>query len=98
MIDDILWLLRYHWPEISIALLICGVSAAVIWVMLEDHKRWENFKAEHECKIVGYMDGDLSTGIGYGMTTGGQFGTVITATSTPSKTGWLCDDGMIYWK
>jgi hypothetical protein len=48
--------------------------------------------------VVGRMSGSTQTGVGYGVTANGQFGTVVTTTSTPSKTGYLCNDGVTYWR
>lgn len=59
-----------------------------------EHKRWEAFKVAHACKVVGQMDGELVTGIG----SSGGGNAVMTVGSTSDKLGWLCDDGVTYWK
>lgn len=69
-----------------------------IWADLEEQREWDAFAADHQCKVVGRMSGSTQTDIGYGVTANGQFGTVVTTTSTPSKTGYLCDDGVTYWR
>ena len=64
----------------------------------EEQKQWEVFSATHECKVVGQMSGSTQMGTGFGVTANGQVGTVVTTTSIPSKTGYLCNDGVTYWR
>ena len=69
-----------------------------VWMMIvgfsAEHDRWERFKVDHQCVVVGKIDGAVfpTTGIG----ANGQLSFGIG--STPSRTGWKCDDGMTYWK
>lgn len=72
------------------AILIGMLTAAAI----ADDLKWEEFKSARHCKVVGKMRGDLVTGMG--VTGDGK--TAITVGSTPDKTGWLCDDGITYWR
>ena len=65
---------------------------------IQEQEKWDAFSKAHECKVVGRMNGSAQTGVGYGMAANGQFGTVITTTSIPSKTGYLCNDGVTYWR
>ena len=51
---------------------------------------WDIYKVEHHCKVTQKKDGDS----GVGITTNGS----VVMTSTSSQTGWLCDDGITYWK
>jgi len=60
------------------------------WLCYEDSKHWDAFNAEHHCKVVGRHSGDVATII----TSDGKVGTATTS----SKTGWLCDDGVTYWR
>lgn len=71
---------------------------AVIYGSVKEQEQWDAFATAHACKKVGEMSGSTQTGVGFGMTASGQMGTVVTTTSTPSKTGWLCDDGVTYWR
>lgn len=63
-----------------------------------EQKEWEKFSASNNCKVVGRTSGSVQTGIGYGITSSGKFGTAMTTISTPSKTGYLCADGITYWR
>lgn len=77
---------------------VLGLILLSLWAAKEEQSQWARFAAAHECKIVGQMSGSTSTGIGYGLTSSGQFGTVITTNTTPAKTGYLCNDGVTYWR
>ena len=71
---------------------------AVIYGSVKEQERWEEFSRAHACKKVGEMSGSIQSGVGFGMTANGKMGTVVTTTSTASKTGWLCNDGVTYWR
>ena len=79
------------------ALVVVALPLAIYGSILEE-REWQDFKISENCKIVGKQKGTTSTGVGYGMTTTGQMGTVITTSSTPDTVGWLCDDGVTYWR
>lgn len=78
-----------------------GVLAALVVVLglvgvasFQEAKRWDAFKAEHDCKMVSQSAATTSTGVGMGMD--GKVGVV--SMTTPGKTGWTCDDGVTYWR
>lgn len=52
----------------------------------EEDKKWKEFKSEHNCRIVGKIDKSTS------FTSGGHLA------FNEAKDGWLCDDGITYWK
>jgi hypothetical protein len=98
-------MLRDMWEDgwvgrsiLALLILMVALIPLGIWAAVEEQKEWETFSAAHECKVVGRMSGSTQTGVGYGVTANGQFGTVVTTTSTPSKTGYLCNDGVTYWR
>jgi hypothetical protein len=78
--------------------LVALLIPAVIYWSVKEQARWDAFATAHACKVVGVMSGSAQTGVGFGMTANGQIGTLVTTTSTPGKTGWLCDDGITYWR
>lgn len=89
------------WVGRSFLALIVFMAALIplwVWALIEENRQWEAFSAAHECKVVGHMSGSTQPGIGFGVTANGQTGTMITTTSIPSKTGWLCNDGVTYWR
>ena len=78
-----------------------------IWIILlticfigyyEDEKAWEAFKIQHHCKVVGKTDGRNNPGVGVGVGANGSTTVVMTNSYTPPQDGWLCDDGITYWK
>lgn len=71
-----------------------GVVALVLWASYSDWKRWEAFKAEHACKVVGHMKGQCRSG--YGFTSSGKG--VSTFECDNDRVEWLCDDGVRYWR
>ena len=73
---------------------IVVLVAVVIAAAIHDSNEWDKFKIDHHCKVVGKMDGDVFNTFGVG--SNGQ--AVVGIGTTPGKTGWLCDDGVTYWK
>lgn len=70
------------------------VLVLVFWAMVDEARRWERFKTEHHCKVIAHVKGNVMTGVGVG-SNGGVTTTII---SEPDKTGWLCDDGVTYYR
>lgn len=77
-----------------VALAITAAGFALIVAGREDDRRWESFKAEHNCEAVGYLAGQPAVMTGFDAN--GRL-TVILGRE-PGKTGWLCDDGMTYYR
>ncbi len=76
--------------DAAIGLVILALFALLVVGLVMEAKEWNAYKAAHNCKVVGKMDGSH----GFGISTSGKGVT----TYTPGKTGWLCDDGITYWK
>lgn len=98
-------LLRDMWDDgwmgrllLALIVFLVLLIPAAIYGSIQEAKEWEAFSVAHNCKKVGHIKGDVQTGVGFGMTANGQVGTVITTSSTPDKNGWLCDDGVTYWR
>lgn len=87
------------WPGRAVlcflALGILSIPVGV-WGAIEDQRQWSAFSAAHACKIVGHMSGDTVTTVA--PIIGGNGGIAVGVSSTPSKTGWQCDDGVTYWR
>jgi hypothetical protein len=64
----------------------------------EEQKAWDNFSILHKCKKVGHIKGKVEVGDGIGVTANGAVGAVLTTTVSPDKNGWLCNDGVTYWR
>lgn len=77
-----------------IVFLIALFIFILISCAIREHNRWENFKKDHNCKVIEEVDS--SVGIGSGISTNGEF--VSTTVYIPGKECWLCDDGKKYWR
>lgn len=85
--------IRAH-PELVPVLLMLLCTGLVVAAALYKRERWRTFAKEHNCQKVGKMDGDVVPSVGFDAK-----GTpVVTVGVTQDKTGWMCDDGMTYWK
>jgi hypothetical protein len=60
--------------------------------------QWRDFKADHDCKKVAHVRGGVNVVTGVGVTPGGRVGLITGAEIEDDKTGWLCNDGVIYWR
>ena len=78
---------------IKLALAVACV-AFFVWAAIEDGRKWDSFKVEHHCKQVAHIKGDVFNTFGTDMKGNMSIG----VGSTPDKTGWLCDDGMTYYR
>ncbi len=76
---------------------IMVLSAVLIWGFTELHRneeRWQAFKIEHACKPVARISGSVFNTL----SVDGKGAVAIGIGSTPDKTGWLCDDGVTYYR
>jgi hypothetical protein len=79
----------------NLLMAICVAAfAGLIWLAVEEGKKWEAFKVTHNCKAVAHISGSVMPT--YGISSSGKL--VSGVTTTPSKTGWLCDDGITYYR
>jgi len=83
---------------LCLLLIAAGIALVpvMIYIGIEDGRRWGEFKVAHACRIVGRMSGDLVTTVA--PVVGGSGGVAVGMSVTPDKTGWACDDGMTYWR
>ncbi|GJK06891.1 hypothetical protein TUM17574_53150 [Klebsiella pneumoniae] len=67
----------------------------VVLVLASDQKEqeWRDWATEH-CKVIEKREGATTTGVGVSLK--GQAGVFIGG--EPDQTGYLCDDGITYWK
>lgn len=78
------------------AILIVCIAVLVLSVfrIIEESNEWESFKQSHNCKVVAQIKGDVFNTFG----TDGKGNMTVGVGSTPDKKGWLCDDGMTYYR
>lgn len=55
---------------------------ALVMAGQRDNKRWEQFKADHSCRVVAKRDSQSTSSGSY----------------VAGQTGWLCDDGITYFR
>lgn len=79
---------------ILIGVLFTALLAATIYGVYIDNRQWDAFSQAHHCKLVSHMDGSnaLTTGIA------GNGQVVVGSTYIPGKDGYLCDDGVTYYR
>ena len=81
-----------------LVVLIVFTVSTISYVVINDSKAWGKFSKENNCVIVGKNRGSVQTGLGHGVTMSGKVGVGVVTTISPSKTAWLCDDGVTYWR
>lgn len=84
----------YDYKFLGILAALAALVVALIFVAVENDRQWQAFKAEHNCKAVAHIKGDVFNTVGVGVN--GKM--VVGVGTTPSKTGWKCDDGMTYFR
>lgn len=78
----------------SIGAIAVAAMVGLGYLVYQEHKAWEQFLVEHNCRVVARISG--STGVGPTIGANGNIG--VATISVPGKTGWLCDDGITYFR
>lgn len=60
------------------------------YAIFADAEQWSDFAAKHDCKVISHIKGNV-------IPTFSMDGKIL-LTSTPSKTGYLCNDGVTYYR
>jgi hypothetical protein len=79
--------------SVVVALLLATICLMVA-AAIHEKKQWEVFRTAHACKIVAQVSGSSTTAIGF--SSSGSM--TVTPIAIPAKTGWLCDDGVTYYR
>lgn len=74
--------------------LVVGFLLLCVWLFSLEAAQWNTFKEEHHCKQVSHVDSTFFNTLGLSSNGGVSVG----VGSTDSKTGWLCDDGITYYR
>jgi len=77
--------------------IICGLMAVLAFLIIcaiEEDKKWQKFKEDNQCKVVAHINGDVFNT--YGIDSKGQM--TVGIGSTSDKTGYLCNDGITYYR
>lgn len=86
--------LKDHALEIGGVLLVLGLMAVLVAGSIYEQRDWNAFRIRHQCKVVAHIDGDTFNT--YSFNAKGQMSVGIATTS--DKQGWLCDDGVTYYR
>ena len=86
---DLWWELSWWWDD-HIEKFLVGfivlLFAVFVWLAALEHQQWEEFAVQHKCRVVGRTEGRWIVGSdGKSYYESGQ-------------TGYLCDDGVTYWR
>ena len=65
-----------------------------VWAVIEEGEKWDTFKIEHRCKVVSKTSSSVANT--YGTGSKGEFTTGVIVIH--GKTGWLCDNGVTYYR
>jgi hypothetical protein len=79
---------------IGLTLAAVALVAFLVYAAVEDARQWEAFKTAHACRVVAKVRGH--TDPVYGVD--GKGNMVFSTVTTPDTTGWLCDDGVTYYR
>lgn len=78
--------------------MVAAVVGSVTWLMIaaisHDNEQWAIFAKENNCKVVSHHEGEMVTT--FGVTANGQ--SAVGFGSTSAQEGWLCDDGITYYR
>lgn len=79
---------------VLIGVLIIVLLAVIIYGTIQENKQWTAFSQAHHCKLVSHSSGTNA------MTTGvsGNGSVVVGSTYISGKDGYLCDDGITYYR
>ena len=75
-------------------LLSALVIGGLVYSVIDDANKWEQFKLAHGCQLVMQIPGSVAPGLG--VSSAGQ--PVITTVIIPERRAYLCDDGKTYWR
>lgn len=76
--------------ERTMFILASLVIVVLVAAEIVEANDWSHFKVDHQCKVVARKRGESFTVVGSDGNVG--FG------STSGQTGWLCDDGVTYFR
>ena len=86
------------WLMLGVIVIIAALVALCLYGTHLELQQWEEFKVAHSCEITQKMKIPLTLNPVVTVGGGGNVGTGITASGGEEKKGWLCDDGIVYWR
>lgn len=79
---------------IGTMVLCVALIALAVWAAIESGRQWKQFAAEHQCRVIAKIRGDTINTMSFDS----KGAPVIGIATTPDKTGWLCNDGITYYR
>jgi hypothetical protein len=79
---------------IALTLAAIGLVALLVYAEAQERQQWEAFRVAHACRIVAKVRGHSDPVYGFDAKGNTTFSTVTTS----DQTGWLCDDGVTYYR
>lgn len=88
-----------NWDAVLVTLIVSGLAVLVLIGVLfvairEEARQWAAFAEAHKCKVVSKEAPSTATGIGIGS----NGSVTIMPITRGGKTGYLCDDGVTYYR
>lgn len=80
--------------EAAICVMIIALLAWAIHSDREKEREWERFAANHQCREVAKISGEMFNTLSFDA----KGNTVVGIGVTSDKTGWLCNDGVTYYR
>jgi hypothetical protein len=80
--------------EVLVCAAILACIVGLVFAGVANERKWKQFAKEHECKKVAHIQGDVFNTFG----TDSKGNMTIGIGTTNAKTGWLCNDGMTYYR
>lgn len=79
---------------LMVLFLVTSLSVYLVFLSFQKSIEWREFKEEHNCVVVGQKEDTYVTTL-----LPGPNGMLIPMMrAVPGETGWLCNDGVTYWR
>ena len=82
--------------------LAAAIIALIVYTSREEaeaQRQWEQFAKAHACEVIGVVDPQTTSTVAIGVDSANGGTTLVPVTTTlPSRIGYLCNDGITYWR
>jgi hypothetical protein len=89
---------EFDWVIAAVCTIVAALIALFTRAIVTEQREWDVFRVVHHCRVVGRESSSISTGVGPVLGNNNSGGVAIITTVNPSKTGYLCDDNITYWR
>lgn len=81
-------------PLVVFGTVLVTVLGGATYLGIKESHEWDAFKVAHSCKVVSRISGDVYIVNGFDSKGNMTTGTAV----SPDKIGYLCDDGVTYYR